>query len=149
MIKNIWKAMTFRAHYGPLSAYDVVEGIILWFVMLAVLLVIGVAVAWLTYTVYRVIAYDYEKVTFQAKVTGKEFEEGHYMWNGRVMTYHPDEYNVHIATTRYGLDDVIDDEELYHWARKGAKLSVTMKIGWSRSEEPEIKYWKVTEYSWR
>lgn len=150
MIKDLWEAMTFQTHYyGPLSACDIIEGILLWIVMLAILLVIGAVVAWLTYTVYRVIAYDYEEVTFRAKVTGKKFKRWHYMLNGSVMVYYPNEYNVHIATIEYGLGDVINDKELFNWDQKGARLKVTMKIGWSRSEKPEIKYWRVTKYSWR
>ena len=136
--------LMFRDQYGSVDAFDIAIGVMFWLLILFLIVIAS-------RTIYRLIAYDYEVVIFSATVTGKEFEpECHTIrMCGKYpmpVTYDA-EYNVYFVT-KNGLDDVIDDRELYDWAKKGSKFRVTMKIGRDRSPHRKIKYWRTLQYSW-
>lgn len=157
VLRAIWEAVTFGDFRESLDWMDFTIDL-----MLSILVLIGVGasvylvwllVKWLVYTIYRLVSYDYTIENYSAIVTKREHkpEKTVYRYNPalKIPSPHtcPAEYNVCIVT-RNGLKDVIDDKELYHDVRKGSKIRVTMKVGRNRSEEPEIKYWRVTHYSW-
>ncbi len=154
MLKDIWKVLTFQPGWRPLDSADVVMGIMLWVLMACLVVLVGSLVLWLGYTIYRVIAYDYEDETLPARVTKKKYKPAHtsMTYNAALKmpttTTHPAEYKVYIVT-RNGLEDVIDDEDLYNDVGRGSRIRVTMRIGRSRKEDHEIKYWRVLSYSWR
>lgn len=153
-LKELWRDLTFQG-VMQVDALDVVIVLIMWIFVLVVLGLVVICVGWIVYTIYRVIAYDYEIETLPAKVTRKKYEAEYtmYTYNAALKIptpmYHDAEYNVYFVTKRYGLQDVIDDEELYEWAKKGSEFKVTIKIGRDRSPDRKIKYWRVTRYAWR
>lgn len=146
----IWEVLTFQGSYGRVDVTDIVLGILLWIMVLAILVLVGGCVSWLIYTIYRVIAYDYEMETLRAEITDKEYEPEStaLRYNAALKMATPvtkdAKYNVSFVTEN-GLTDTIDDEELYGWASEGSKFKVTMKIG--RNRNGEIKYWRTTHYS--
>lgn len=146
----IWEVLTFQGSYGRVDVTDIVLGILLWIMILAILVLVGGCVSWLIYTIYRVIAYDYEMETLRAEITDKEYEPEStaLRYNAALKMAAPvtkdAKYNVSFVTAN-GLTDTIDDEELYGWADEGSEFEVTMKIG--RNRNGEIKYWRTTHYS--
>ena len=151
MLETMWEVLTFQPLYGPTGNVDIVIGILVWILLILLIGALGYLVWLLSYTVYRVIAYDYEVETMPATVTDKNYRPPHTTWTttGKVMTpiHHSAEYYVDIVSDS-NLDDVINSKELYDWAQKGSRLWVAMKIGRSRKANREIKYWRVTDYTW-
>ncbi len=151
MLETMWEILTFQPLYGSTDTVDVVIGILVWILLILLIGALGYLVWLLFYTVYRVIAYDYEVETMPATVTDKNYRPAHTTWTitGKTMTpiHHSAEYYVNIITDN-NLNDAINSKELYDWAQKGSRLWVTMKIGRSRKANREIKYWRVTDYTW-
>ena len=151
MLETLWEVLTFQPFYGPAGIGDVVMGILIWILVIILVGTIGYLVWALLYTIYRVIAYDYEVVTLPATVVDKNYEAAYTTWviTGKtsVPIHHSAEYNISIITDN-NLDSTIDDKELYGWAQKGFRFWVTMKIGRNRKAEREIKYWRVVNYTW-
>lgn len=145
----IWEVLTFQSSYGQVDVIDIVLGILLWIMVLTILALVGGCILWLFYTIYRIIAYDYEVETLIAEVTDKEYEPESttLRYNAALKMAMPvtedAEYNVSFVTEN-GLTDTIDDEELYDSTKKGSKFEVTMKIG--RNRNGEIKYWRTTHF---
>ena len=117
----MWKVLTFQGSYGQADTLDITLGVLVWILVLIGLVAVGVCIAWLIYTVYRVIAYDYEVETLTAEVVCKKYkpESTVLEYNVALKTSLPTtkdaEYNVSFVTEN-GLRGTIDDEELYDWA---------------------------------
>lgn len=145
------RIITFRPSCGEWDASDVGMGIMLWLLILLSVAMILALVWQVVYTIYRVIAYDYEEINLPAEVAHKSYKPSHttYVWAGKsaVPISHSARYSVHIVTSN-GFKSVIDSEKLYRWAKKGAWLRVTLKVGRSRKADREIKYWRIINYSW-
>lgn len=151
ILETLWKTLTFQPLYRTADTGDVVIGILMWILVIIFVGAIGYLVWMLLYTIYRVIAYDYEVVTLPATVADKSYKAARTTWvsTGKtsVPIHHSAEYNISIITDN-NLDGVINDEDLYDWAQKGFRFWVTMKIGKNRKAEREIKYWRVINYTW-
>lgn len=128
-------------------------GILAWFATMCVVGITGWLICWIIYTVYRVIMYDYAVETMAATVSKKRYKPAHTRLRYDVATKtlmtktDPAEYKVHILTEN-GLRDVIDNKDLYEDVEVGSTIHVTLKIGYSRDQEPVIKYFRTTNYSW-
>ncbi len=151
VLELIWEFVTFEEFRKTGDWMVFVITICVLVLVGAVILIVGSVICYILWTIYRLIAYDYEMATYRAKVRKKTYEEEYtsFASTGKVCVpiHHPAEYNVHIVTEN-GLEDVIDDEELYNDVKKGSKIQVQMKIGRSRGRDREIKYWRIVTYSW-
>lgn len=136
-LEKIWEALTFR---DLSSDFDTVitGGIICWAIVLAFVAIVVVLISQPVYTLYRLIAYDYEEMSLDAKVVRTKL---------RTEVLCETAYNVHIITNN-GLSAIIPDEDMYYRINKGDPVHVTMRVGRSRRAGHEIKYWKVIDYSW-
>lgn len=143
---------------------DIISDLLLWYLrnrlgVAFVILLTPIAVVviklvvhplWLSaQTHYRSIAYKYQAINTQACISDKRYCASRTTSipssKTSVTISHPAEYLV-VLTTRNGLSDIVDDEELYRKLDKGAVVQVTIKIGRNASGQP--KHWKITHYSY-
>lgn len=134
---KIWDALTFR---DLSSDFDtaITGGIMCWILVLAFVAIVVVLVSRPVYTLYRLIAYDYEEMPLDAKVVCVKV-------NVEVLCGAA--YNVHIITSN-GLSAIIPDNDMYYRLNEGDPVHVTMRVGRSRKAGHKIKYWKIIDYSW-
>ncbi len=154
MIKVFWEILTFQnlpTSEEPHYYLDMTIAILIWLITIICLTLITALFIELTRIIYRSIAYQYETETLPAQVIGKSYTPSttHLTYNAALKvpltTTNSPQYNVKIITSN-GLSDVINDRSLYRQTREGTPLTVTMKIG--RNRHQQIKYWKVTKYSY-